>query len=297
MMKKLKLDIKGLANRLDITTRKLLNTTLAGNYQTAFRGSGLEFYGFRKYTTGDDAGKIDWKASTRANDLLIREYIEERSLNVFFLVDASSTMLFGSRDKIKAQYAAELVASMSFAIIHSSDSVGFGMFNKGIVKNFLPASGEKQYYNILNNLVDLNLYGNGFDLAKPLKYYTEVLPRGSLFFIVSDFIGLKGDEWIKALRIACRKLDTIGIMIRDVRDRQLPEGYSEIVLESPEDDRKKIVNPAAIKHAYESYVKREEERIVEVFSQSGGEFLLLTTDMNFVNIIIKMFKRRVLKYR
>mgnify|MGYP001594638717 CR=1 FL=1 len=297
MMKKLKLDIKGLANRLDISTRKLLNTTLAGNYQTAFRGSGLEFYGFRKYTTGDDAGKIDWKASTRANDLLIREYIEERSLNVFFLVDASSTMLFGSRDKIKAQYAAELVASMSFAIIHSSDSVGFGMFNKGIVKNFLPASGEKQYYNILNNLVDLNLYGNGFDLAKPLKYYTEVLPRGSLFFIVSDFIGLKGDEWIKALRIACRKLDTIGIMIRDVRDRQLPEGYSEIVLESPEDDRKKIVNPAAIKHAYESYVKREEERIVEVFSQSGGEFLLLTTDMNFVNIIIKMFKRRVLKYR
>ena len=296
-MKKLKLDIKDLANRLDISTRKMFRSNLRGDYQTAFRGSGLEFYGFRKYTTGDDSSRIDWKASARGNELLVREYIEERNLNVFFLVDASSTMLFGSRDKIKAQYAAELVASMSFAIIHSSDSVGMGMFNKNLVKNFLPASGDKQYYNLLNSLVDLNLYGNGFDLAKPLKYYTDVLPRGSLFLIVSDFIGLKGDQWIKALRIACRKMDVIGIMIRDVRDRQLPGGYSEIVLESPEDDRKKIVNPDAIKHAYENYVKREEERILEIFSECGGEFLLLTTDMNFVNIVIKMFKRRVLKYR
>ncbi|MEK6856604.1 MAG: DUF58 domain-containing protein, partial [Nanoarchaeota archaeon] len=275
-MKELKLDIKNLANRLDISTKKMFRSNLAGNYQTAFRGSGLEFYGFRKYTPDDDASKIDWKASTRANDLLIREYIEERNLSVFFLLDASSTMLFGTRNKIKAQYAAELVASMSFAIIHSSDSVGLGMFNKTLVKNFLPASGERQYYNILTNLVNLNLYENGFDLAKPIKYYTEVLPRGSLFFIVSDFIGLKGDDWIKALKVACRKLDVVGIMIRDVRDRLLPDEYGEIVLESPEDDRKKIVNPAAIKHAYESYVKREEERIVEIFSECGGaEFLLL----------------------
>ena|SRR3989344_1949116 len=296
-MKKLKLDIKNLANRLDITTKGMFKSTLAGNYQTAFRGQGLEFYGFRKYSQADDASRIDWKASSRANELLVREYVEERSLNVFFLVDASSTMLFGSRDKLKAQYAAELVASMSFAIIHSSDSVGLGMFNKNLVKNFLPASGEKQYYNILNNLVDLNLYGNGFDIEKPLKYYTGVLPRGSLFFIVSDFIGLKGEEWIKALRVACRKLDVMGIMIRDVRDRLLPSEYSEIVLESPEDDRKKVINPAAIKHAYESYVKREEERIAEVFSQCGGEFMLLTTDADFVNAIIKTFKRRMLKYR
>ncbi|MBS3151520.1 DUF58 domain-containing protein [Candidatus Woesearchaeota archaeon] len=296
-MKKLKLDIKDLANRLDISTRKMFRSNLSGNYQTAFRGTGLEFYGFRKYSVSDDASRIDWKASVRANDLLVREYVEERNLNVFFLVDASSTMLFGSRDKIKAQYAAELVASMSFAIIHSSDSVGLGMFNKNIIKNFLPASGEKQYFNIINSLVDLNLYGNGFDLAKPLKYYTELLPRGSLFFIVSDFIGLKGEDWIKALKIACRRMDVIGVMIRDVRDRLLPSEYSEIVLESPEDDRKKIVNPAAIKQAYESYVKMEEARILEIFSQSGGEFLLLTTDMNFVNIIVKMFKRRVLKYR
>jgi len=297
-MKKLKLDIKDLANRLDLTTKKMLKSNLSGNYQTAFRGTGLEFYGFRKYSPTDDAGKIDWRASSRANDLLVREYTEERSLSVFFLVDASSTMLFGTRDKIKAQYVAELVASMSFAIIHSSDSVGLGMFNKNLVRNFLPASGEKQYYNILSNLVDLNLYGNGFDLAKPLKYYTGVLPRGSLFFIVSDFIGLRGDEWIKNLRIACRKMDVIGIMVRDIRDRLLPEGYSEIVLESPEDDRKKIVNPAAIKHAYESYVKREEERITEIFSESGaGEFLLLTTDLDFVHPLIKLFRRRTSKYR
>ncbi|MBI2105325.1 DUF58 domain-containing protein [Candidatus Woesearchaeota archaeon] len=295
-MKKLKLDIKDLANRLDITTKKYFNSNLAGNYKTAYKGAGLEFYGYRKYTTNDDVSKIDWKASVRSNDMLVREFIEERNLNLFFLVDASSTMLFGTKNKIKAQYAAELVASMSYAVIHSSDAVGLGMFNKTLIKNFLPASGDKQYYNILQSLVDLNLYGNGFDIVKPLKYYTNRLPRGSLFFIVSDFIGLRGNEWIRALNVACKKLDVTGIMIRDVRDRTLPDEYSEIVLESPEDSRRRVVNPAAIKHAYESYVKKEEARISEIFFQSGGEFQLLTTDVDFVIPLIKMFKRRVLKY-
>jgi uncharacterized protein (DUF58 family) len=296
-MRKLKLDIKDLANRLDISTKKLFTSTLSGSYKTAFRGEGLEFHGFRKYTLADDSSKIDWKASVRSNDILVREFIEERSLNAFFLVDASSTMLFGSHEKIKAQYSAELVSSMSYAIMHSSDSVGLGMFNKELIKNFLPASGEKQYFNILSALVDLNLYTNGFDLVKPLKYYTDNLPSGSLFFIVTDFIGLKGDEWVKALKIACRKLDVIGVMIRDPRDRELPEDSSEIVLESPDDDRKKVVNTASIKLAYENYVKREEFRISEIFSDSGGEFLAFSTDEDFVNPIIKMFKGRVLKYR
>ena len=296
-MEKLKLNIKDLANRLDINTKKLFKSSLSGNYQTAFKGEGLEFYGFRKYDASDDASDIDWKASARSNYLLIKEYVEERSLNVFFLLDASTTMLFGSKDKIKAQYAAELIASMSYAIVHSSDSVGLAMFNKEVVRSFLPSSGEKQYYAILNSIVDLNLYGRGFDLVKPLTFYNERLPRGSLLFIVSDFIGLKGQDWIKALNISSRKLDVVGIMIRDERDRVMPSDKMEIVLESPDDNRKKIIDPSIIKHEYEAYVKKEEARIAEVFKEAGAEFFILTTDINFVNPLIKFFKRRVRKYR
>jgi uncharacterized protein (DUF58 family) len=297
MGRKLKLDIKDLANRLDITTKKLFKSTLAGNFMTAYRGTGLEFYGFRKYTMSDDASKIDWKASARSNDLLVREFIEERSLSVYFLLDASSTMLFGSGEKMKAQYASELVASMAFSIMHSSDSVGMGMFNKIMVKNFLPATGEKQYNNMLHSLVDLNLYGKGFEIVKPLEYCVERLPRGSLVFVVSDFIGLKGEEWIKSLSVACRKLDVTGIMVRDICDKVLPDEYSEIVLQSPDDNRKKVINPAAVKQAYEGYVKREESRIAQIFLECGGEFVALMSDEDFVNPIIKLFKRRMLRLR
>jgi len=296
-MEKLKLDIKDLANRLDLNTKRLFKSTLAGNYQSAFKGDGLEFYGFRKYDQGDDASDIDWKASARSNYLLVKEFVEERSLSVFFLLDVNTTMLFGTKNKIKAQYAAELVASMSYAIMHSSDSVGMGMFNKDIVRSFMPSSGEKQYYIILNNLVDLNLYGKGFDLVKPLKYYTDKLPRGSLLFVVSDFIGLRGQDWINALKIASRKFDVVGIMIRDERDRLLPDTHMEIVLESPDDNRKKIINPKIIKQEYESYVKKEEARIIEIFKEADAEFIMLTTEMDFVNPLIKFFRKRVRKYR
>ena len=296
-MEKLKLDIKDLANRLDLNTKRLFKSTLAGNYQSAFKGDGLEFYGFRKYDQGDDASDIDWKASARSNYLLVKEFVEERSLSVFFLLDVNTTMLFGTKNKIKAQYAAELVASMSYAIVHSSDSVGLGMFNKDIVKNFMPSSGEKQYYTILNNLVDLNLYGKGFDLVNPLKYYTNKLLRGSLLFVVSDFIGLRGQDWISALKIASRKFDVVGIMIRDERDRLLPDTHMEIVLESPDDNRKKIINPKIIKQEYEAYVKKEEARIIEIFKDADAEFIMLTTEMDFVNPLIKFFRKRVRKYR
>lgn len=295
-MKKLKIDIKDLSNRLDVSTKKLFKSTLVGNYQTAFKGEGLEFYGFRKYFASDDANKIDWKASMRGNNLVVREFVEERSLNVFFLLDASSTMLFGTKDKLKAQYAGEFVASLGYAIMYASDSVGLGMFNEKIVKNFVPTSGEVQYYNILKSVVNLNLFKKGFDLVKPLEYYTSQLNQGTLFFIVSDFIGLKGQDWIKSLQIGAKKMDIVGVMVRDERDRALPSEFLEVVLESPDDNRKKVVDPSAIRSEYESYVKREEERIGEIFKEAGAEFLFFTTEQDFVNPLIKFFRRRLLKY-
>jgi len=296
-MKKLKLELKDLTSRLDLATKKSFTSSLSGNYKTAYKGQGLEFYGFRKYTPVDDSSDIDWKASLRVNDLLMREYMEERNLNVFFLLDVSNTMLFGSGNKLKAQYAAELVASMAQVIIHSSDALGLCMMGDKIKKSFLPTSGEPQYYQILRSLVDLNLYEGRFDLLKGLKEYTFVLPQGTLFFIISDFIGVKGKEWIDYLRISCKKLDVIAVMVRDIRGRTLPEDVGEIVLESPFSNRRKIIDPKKIKDQYEMYTKQQEKKIETVFKEAGAEFMTFTTDMDFVKPMIKMFKKRLSKFR
>ena len=85
----------------EIAIKKMVFTRIVGRYTSIFRGKGLEFDTYRNYSPGDDASFIDWKASARANELLVKEYVEERDVKIFFLVDVSSSMVFGSTEKLK----------------------------------------------------------------------------------------------------------------------------------------------------------------------------------------------------
>ena len=55
-------------------------------YKILFRGKGLEFESFRDFSPDDDASDIDWKTSSRARKLVVKQYREERDLKIFFLV-------------------------------------------------------------------------------------------------------------------------------------------------------------------------------------------------------------------
>ena len=112
-VKSLNIDLLPVLRKIPFVKKGLLTSTTVGAYKSVFKGRGLEFAGYRPYSTTDDASLIDWKATARTGDVLVREYIEERNLNIIFLFDVSDSMLFGSTDKLKAEYAAELVASLS----------------------------------------------------------------------------------------------------------------------------------------------------------------------------------------
>ena len=102
--RELKIDLTKNIKKLEITTRRLVGAQLIGSYKSAFKGHGLEFANYKEYTQNDDASLIDWKASVRTGKLLIKEYEEERKLDVFFLIDVSSSMVFVSTDKLKNEY-------------------------------------------------------------------------------------------------------------------------------------------------------------------------------------------------
>jgi len=133
MKKELKLDLSEGIKRLKILTTQIVNTKFVGGYKSVFKGRGLEFKDYRPYTPDDDASTIDWKASVRANKLFVRDFEEERNLNVFFLVDVSSSMVYGSIDKLKIEYVGELTAALSFVVLNAGDSVGFALFSDRIV--------------------------------------------------------------------------------------------------------------------------------------------------------------------
>lgn len=287
----LKLKVKPL-KQLDIFVKGKATGGLVGKYKSAFKGKGLEFEGYRKYTAADDSTLIDWKASSRTNQLLIKEFIEERNLNIYFLVDVSNSMLFGSASELKCEYAADLVSSIAYAAIRSGDSVGIALFNTGIITRIPPHTGNKQYYTLQRILTDVSLYGGGFDFVSVLKYISKYLPKGTVLIIVSDFIGLK-PGWKEYLKVASKKFDVIGFMVRDIRDRELPpDGIGELMITDPYSNKQLIINPDELRQRYKSYVSSSEQDIKKTFFKARADFLELTTDQDFIKPLLSFFKGR-----
>lgn len=80
--------------KLDIKTKQLVDGIISGNYNSIFKGQGIEFSEIRDYRAGDDIRTIDWKVTARFNHPYIKEFIEERDLQVYFILDVSGSGSF-----------------------------------------------------------------------------------------------------------------------------------------------------------------------------------------------------------
>ncbi len=295
-MAKLKINTGFSLNRLDLVVKGLVNTKFLGNYKSAFKGTGLEFADYRVYNSNnDDASRIDWKASKRVGQTLVKEFVEERNLEVIFLIDVSSQMLSGSTDKLKAEYIAEMVSTLSRSIISAGDNVGFILFSDQIVKEYPPQGGMKQYYVLTKSLIDTNNYKGYSKIDDVLNYAFKKFNDGSLVILVSDFIyGLK-DE--KILNLMCRKFDFISMMVRDPRDLSLPEGTGEAILEDPYSGSTLLVDPKTIGKEYAREASEQINKLKATMKKYGGEFLLLDTAKPFLKEIVRFFNIRAAKWK
>ena len=290
-MKKLKVEITESVEALRSSADKLVSSKFIGSYMSVFRGRGLEFLDYRAYYPDDDASLIDWKATARSNKTMIKVFEEERDINVFFLVDASSSMLLGSTPKLKSEYAAEIVASFSRTVLEAGDSIGFCLFTDRPVKTVLPDKGIKQFHILTETIVNADLYGGRFDLADAFKYLFTTLSPGTLVIIVSDFI-ISGEDWEHYMEIASKKFQMIGMMIRDPLDSTLPKIKGEVIVSDPFSDNAMLIEPDLIREPFKNEARLEEKRIKNIFIKNDGDFLSLTTNVNFLEPLIGFFKSR-----
>ena len=294
--RKLKLEFVPSIKKLEVITKTLIQSRFIGEYKSVFKGKGIEFIGYRPFTQDDDAIQIDWKASLRSNELMIKQFAEERELEAFFLIDVSDSMLLSSIEKLKAEYVAEVIASLAYAMLTSGDSVGLSMFSDKIVKKIDFKKGTGQFYIISNTLIDLNLYGGTFDLAEALKYLFMFLKERSLLFIISDFIPLLTD-WTSYLEIITKKFEVIGIMVRDPIDSFLPKLNGRIALADPFSKKKLLIEPNLIRELYNKQAKKEEALIEKAFYRNNADFLKLSTDKEFVKPFVELFRKRAMRFR
>jgi len=110
--------------RIQIVTSRMVTDVFAGQYQSVFKGRGMEFDEVRQYFPGDDVRSIDWNVTARTGEPHIKKFVEERELTVIFLLDLSASGYFGTVNKLKRNLAAEICSLLTFAAIQNNDKVG-----------------------------------------------------------------------------------------------------------------------------------------------------------------------------
>src|SRR3989338_10123710 len=127
--------------QLEIRTRGLVNQVFSGEYHSVFKGRGMAFSEVREYQIGDDIRTIDWNVTARMNRAYTKRFVEERELTVMLLVDVSRSGSFGSLDKTKREFAAEVSALLAYSAFSNQDRIGLLLFTDKVEKFLAPNKG------------------------------------------------------------------------------------------------------------------------------------------------------------
>lgn len=289
MVGKLQIDFGSAVSQFERALRKFQVKKVV--YQSLFRGRGLEFDGYRNFMQDDDASMIDWKASLRANKLLSREYIEERDLRVYFVVDVSSGMLFGSGNKLKAEYAGEIVAALSHLIMGSGDNAGLVTVTDRVNRILKASRTKNQLFLMLNYLSDVKEYGGRFDFQNTLKYLLNTLDSHAVVILISDFLHI-GRDFDKILRILSTKFETLAFMIRDPLDEELPKSSYQMVIEEPYTKKQIVIDSTFAAETYKRNALQQKMFVKAKFKEANIDLLELNVREPFINPLVSFLKGR-----
>jgi len=276
-IKELKLNLENSKSHITITGRReVLSKTLEGSWATLFKGRGMEFTGYRQYSYTDDASTIDWRATLRSKETLVRVFEEYKNYNIYFYLDTSNSMLFTSGEFFKAEFGAGIMYSLSEEANASGDAVGMGMFNDSLKETIQPAYGRgmrPRFVKLLNNKEN---YGGIRDFKKSILQLSASLGERSIIIILSDFLGLP-DDWSKYISMLSEEHHVMGIMIRDKRDRFLPTS-GQFFLKDPNSDSTIYVDAKQFAQEYADLSKESEQKVISVFKKVRSDCLILENE-------------------
>lgn len=283
--------------KIEIKTRGLSNQIFSGEYHSAFKGRGMAFSEVREYIPGDDIRAIDWNVTARLNHPYVKVFEEERELTVMLLVDVSSSGEFGTKTQFKKDMITELCAVLSFSAIQNNDKIGIIFFSDQIEKFIPPKKGKSHILRIIRELIDFKPDHRKTDIAQALKYFTNVIKKRSIAFLISDFIDSnyngKKKVFEDALKIAGKKHDMVALRIYDERENYLPDlGLMNIVDAESGEIRWIDSGNSIVRKEYEIAARNRERDLNDVFNRSGVDCTSIRTDQNYVQPLMMLFKKR-----
>jgi uncharacterized protein (DUF58 family) len=276
--------------RLELRTRRLVESSFAGQYQSVFKGRGMNFEEVRPYTPGDEIRAIDWNVTARTGEPYIKKFTEEREMTVMIVLDVSASGNFGSIRESKRELAAEVAAVLAFSAIHNNDKVGLLLFSDRVELFIPPKKGRMHILRLIREMLFFQPQGRGTDLSGALEYMNKVVTRRAVVFLISDF--LTGD-FIRPLTVSAKRHDMVALTVIDPVEEALPD-VGVILLEDPETGEQIEVDTSR-KDVSKAYAELSAKRLKEtqrLFGSRGVDSIVLRTDTDYLPVLRNFFDRR-----
>jgi uncharacterized protein (DUF58 family) len=278
--------------RLDWQVIRRLDGLLQGDYRSLFYGYGVDFADLREYQPEDDIRYIDWNVTARMNTPYVRQYVEDREITAWFMLDLSPSMDFGGMHGLKRMVLIDFVATLARLLTRHGNRAGamlYGGSQEHRIERVIPArSGRVQVLRIINDLLRQPLlpHTSFTDLTPLIEGGLHGIKKRSLVFIVSDFLSLPG--WERPLTLLSQRHEVIALRIWDPHEVELPN-IGLVVLEDAETGEQLVVdtNDKNFRARFEQAARQREARLTEALKRAGVDLLSMSTEEDLIRAIVR----------
>ncbi len=278
---------------IQVQTKRLMQSSIAGDYLSAFKGSGLEFNQLREYQQGDDVRFIDWNSSAKMDKIMVKQFIEERDRTIIIAIDISTSSLYSSTYELRQATIAQVAATLSYIAHVCKDKVGVLFFSDQVEKWIPPSRGSAHVGSIIDTIFSFKPAGKKTSINEALRFLIKLKKRNAVIFMLSDWIDAD-ESYKKLLKIAGVEYDFIGVRLLDTCESTFPDiGLLEVV--NPETDMVSFIDTRKTRTLLNPLNLFLKKRIIEqkkLFDKYSVDLLDLPVGKPFVNTLISFFHLR-----
>ncbi len=311
-----------LLRRLEWQVIRRLDGLLQGDYRTLWRGAGIDLADLREYQHHDDVRHIDWNVTARLQTPYVRQFLEDRDLTAWFVLDVSGSVDFGSGDVTKLAVATGLVATLARVLTRHGNRVGALLYGQAVEYVLPPRASRLHVLELLQRLRTPRSLGlpsdaprsravpsdvsrpqvastaapgvagdsaAGTSLAAMLQAASGVINRRSLVFVVSDFISQPG--WQQPLARLAQRHEVVAVRLWDALEMTLPEdaGLGLVTVQDAETGEQLFIDAGdpGFRERYAQHAQAQEQAVLEGLMASGADVLELATDDDLLQALMR----------
>jgi len=280
--------------QIQIYTSRAVNASFAGQYESVFKGRGMQFDEVREYSPGDDIRTIDWNVTARTGKPYIKRFVEEREMTVIFAVDLSASGRFGTVQRTKNALSAEFCAVLAFAAAKNNDKVGLLIFTDRIELFIPPKKGSRHVLRLIRELLYFKMPQRRTDIPMALDYLGRVIHKKATVFLVSDFIETGFKKPLSQLNKRC---DVIAVSVKDPAEVELPD-VGLIEFADAETGELIFIDTSSrrFRDSYGGRSRRSFDELKRTLNSVNVDCISISTDKPYIQDLIQFFHIRHRRY-